>query len=372
MTRLRSNFADVLVVLLLVLAEIDVLVSDLDGSTVALLLFPIGWTLPLLARRRAPILAALAVLASLAIEAQVAYDGTERQVVLITAIMAFYTLGRRVERERALLAGAVGVLLGIVLIAADKGPISASGIIFLAVVSVAPFAAGMAVRIRELESEQHADRAERLEHEQGERERAAVAEERARIARELHDMIGHAVSVITVQAGAARLMIDNDPEKARGPLQAIEDTGHETLAEMRRLIGILRDMGEPGLAPQPGLDQLDRLVQGVRDSGLPVELRREGDAATPLPPNVDLAAYRIVQEALTNALKHGGRGVTIVTVQFALHSVALEVNSPAGASVKGNGHGLVGMRERVTQCGGELQVGETAAGGYAVRAVLPL
>jgi len=103
-----------------------------------------------------------------------------------------------------------------------------------------------------------------------------------------------------------------------------------------------------------------------------VELRREGDPAAPLPPDIDLAAYRIVQEALTNALKHGGRGQTIVTVQFALHSLALEIDSPAGPNVKGNGHGLVGMRERVTQCGGELHVGETAAGGYAVRAVLPL
>jgi signal transduction histidine kinase len=372
MTRLRSHLADVLIVLLLVLAEVDVLVSDLDGPKVALLLFPIGWTLPLLARRRAPILASLTVLGSLAIEAQVAYDGTERQVVLITAIMAFYTLGRRVERERALLAGAVGLLLGLVLIAADSGPIKADGIIFLAVVSIAPFAGGMAVRARELESEQHAGRAERLEREQEERERAAVAEERARIARELHDMIGHAISVITVQAGAARLQLDADPEKAREPLQAIEDTGHETLAEMRRLIGILRDMGEPGLAPQPGLGQLDRLVQGVRDSGLPVELRREGDPAAPLPPNVDLAAYRIVQEALTNALKHGGRGPTTVTVQFALRSLALEITSPGGPTVQGNGHGLVGMRERVDQCGGELHVGETAAGGYAFRAVLPL
>jgi signal transduction histidine kinase len=293
-------------------------------------------------------------------------------VVLITAIMAFYTLGRRVELERALLAAAVGLLLGVVLVLADTGPITASQVIFLAVISAAPFGAGVAVRNRELESEEHADRAERLEREQEERERAAVAEERARLARELHDMIGHAVSVITVQAGAARLLLDDDPEKARGPLQAIEDTGHETLAEMRRLIGILRDMGEPGLAPQPGLGQLDRLVQGVRDSGLPVELHREGDPAATLPPDIDLAAYRIVQEALTNALKHGGRGPTTVTVQFALHSLALEIESTGGTGVKGNGHGLVGMRERVTQCGGELHVGETAAGGYAVRAVLPL
>jgi signal transduction histidine kinase len=296
-------------------------------------------------------------------------------VVLISAILAFYTLGRRVERERALLAAAVGVLLGLVLIDADSGPISVSGVIFLVVLSVAPFGAGMAMRARELESAELADRATRLEEEQEERERAAVAEERARLARELHDMIGHAISVITVQAGAARLLLDEDPGKAKGPLQAIEETGHETLAEMRRLIGILRDMGEPGLAPQPGLEQLERLVQGVRDSGLPVELRREGQPTAPLPPAVDLAAYRIVQEALTNALKHGGRGSTIVTVQHTLRSLSLEIDSPGGSwrpTAQGNGHGLVGMRERVAQCGGELHVGQTPAGGYAVRAVLPL
>jgi signal transduction histidine kinase len=186
-------------------------------------------------------------------------------------------------------------------------------------------------------------------------------------------MIGHAISVITVQAGAARTVLDSDPARAKDALVAIEDTGRETLDEMRRLIGVLRDMGEPGLAPQPGMAQLDRLVQGVRDSGLPVELHREGEPVAELPPAVDLAAYRIVQEGLTNALKHGGQGSAVVTVRYALRSVALQIESEGSGVRNGGtgGHGLVGMRERVEQCGGELEAGDTPR-GFSVRATLPL
>jgi signal transduction histidine kinase len=372
--RFRAHLGDLLVVAIFVAALVDVALAQPSGNTVALYLFPAGWTLPLLLRRRWPLESALAVLGVLAIEGQVAYHGSELQEALVAAIFAFYVLGRRVERSRALVAGAFGLVLGLLLLSADSGPITASDVLFLAILSAAPFGAGMALRHREEEAGELLDRASRAEREQEERARAAVAEERARIARELHDMIGHAISVITVQAGAARLQLDNDPQRAREPLMAIEETGHEALAEMRRLIGILRDMGEPGLAPQPGLAQLERLVQGVRDSGLPVELRREGEGPESLPPAVDLAAYRIVQEALTNALKHGGEGAAVVTVGYALRSLRLEIESPAGAHANGsgNGHGLVGMRERVDQCGGELHAGATADGRFAVRAVLPL
>jgi signal transduction histidine kinase len=268
----------------------------------------------------------------------------------------------------------LGAVLAAVMTASDSGPVTGASVAFVAILAAAPFGAGMALRRREEEAAELTTRASRLEREQEERAREAVAEERARIARELHDMIGHAISVITVQAGAARLQLDHDPQRAREPLTAIEEIGHETLAEMRRLIGILRDMGEPGLAPQPGLAQLDRLVQGVRASGLAVELRREGDAAGAVPPAVDLAAYRIVQEALTNALKHGGRGRALVTVRYSLRSLAVEIQSPAGGRPAGggNGHGLVGMRERVALCGGELSAGAGPDGGYGVRAVLPL
>jgi signal transduction histidine kinase len=372
--RLRAYLTDLVIVAMFVAAELDVLVTAPDGPRVALLLFPALWTLPLLLRRRWPATAALAVVGALALEAQIAYSGTESQAALVAIVLAFYTLGRRLDRSRAVLACAFGVVLGMVVVDADKGPITGADVVFVAIAAGAPFGAGFALRRREEEAVELEHRATQAELEQEERADAAVAEERARIARELHDMIGHAISVITVQAGAARLQLDQDPRKAREPLVAIEETGHATMAEMRRLIGILREMGEPGLAPQPGMAQLERLVQGVRDAGLPVELHREGDELRRLPPAVDLAAYRIVQEALTNALKHGGDGGAVVTVRFAPGSLALEIQSPAGARANGagNGHGLVGMRERVEGCGGELQAGATADGGYAVRAVLPL
>jgi|tagenome__1003787_1003787.scaffolds.fasta_scaffold20918754_2 signal transduction histidine kinase len=373
-SRERPNVADLGIVALFVVAELDALIADRPGPSLALLVFPALWTLPLLFRRRWPTAAALGALGGFALQSQVAYAGTESPVALVAVILAFYTIGRREERSRAVLAALLGAVLGGVVIAADSGPVTGSGIVFLAIICATPTAAGMVLRARERETAELTSRARRLEREQEERARVAVAEERARIARELHDMIGHAISVITVQAGAARLQLDHNPERARQPLLAIEQTGHDTLAEMRRLIGILRDMGEPGLAPQPGLAQLDRLVEGVRESGLPVELRREGDQGAPLPSAVDLAAYRIVQEALTNALKHGVGGRAIVTVRYALRSLALEVDSRQrrGRNGGGGGHGLVGMRERVEQCGGDLEAGETSDGGYTVRATLPL
>jgi len=373
-TRVRGHLDELGILALFAAAELDALLADRSGSTVALLIFPAAWTLPLLFRRRWAAGSAIAILAALALEAQIAYPGTESQIVLVPVILAFFSLGRWEEPARALFAAAIGLLLGGIVVASDSGPVTASGVVFIAIISITPLAAGMIVRARQREADEMALHAYRLEVEQEELAREAVAEERARIARELHDMIGHAISVITVQAGAARLQLDTDPERARDPLLAIEQTGHQALAEMRRLIGMLREMGEPGLAPQPGLEQLDRLLEGVRRSGLPVELRRQGDPIAPVPPLVDLAAYRIVQEALTNALKHGGEGDAMVTVRYSVSSLALEIESQ-GAAIEGSnggGHGLVGMRERVDQCRGELQVGETADGGYSVRATLPL
>ena len=373
-TRVRGHLDELGILALFAAAELDALLADRSGSTVALLIFPAAWTLPLLFRRRWAAGSAIAILAALALEAQIAYPGTESQIVLVPVILAFFSLGRWEEPARALFAAAIGLLLGGIVVASDSGPVTASGVVFIAIISITPLAAGMIVRARQREADEMALHAYRLEVEQEELAREAVAEERARIARELHDMIGHAISVITVQAGAARLQLDTDPERARDPLLAIEQTGHQALAEMRRLIGMLREMGEPGLAPQPGLEQLDRLLEGVRRSGLPVELRRQGDPIAPVPPLVDLAAYRIVQEALTNALKHGGEGDAMVTVRYSVSSLALEIESQ-GAAIEGSnggGHGLVGMRERVDQCRGELQVGETADGGYSVLATLPL
>jgi signal transduction histidine kinase len=211
-------------------------------------------------------------------------------------------------------------------------------------------------------------RAARLELER----REAVASERTRIARELHDVIAHSVSVMTVQAGAAEEMLKLDPARAVEPVRAVQETGRQALVEMKRLVGMLReDDDELGLSPQPGIADVEQLVARMRDAGLAVTLRVEGDSR-PMPIGVDLSAYRVVQEALTNSLKHGGQAA-VVTLRYAARSLAVEVTDDGGgvSTGKGDGHGLVGMRERVGIFGGTFEAGPREGGGFAVRALLP-
>jgi signal transduction histidine kinase len=203
--------------------------------------------------------------------------------------------------------------------------------------------------------------------------REAVVEERARIARELHDVIAHHVSMIVLQAGAERHALDGRESSARDVLGTIERTGRDALAETRRLLGMLREGGADPLSPQPGLADLDLLVSQVRDAGLPVQLHVEGDRRD-LPVGLDLSAYRIVQEALTNALKHAGRATAAVRIRY--HDDALELQiADDGASTPTRatgGHGLVGMRERVALYGGTFEARPRDGGGYLVRALLPI
>jgi signal transduction histidine kinase len=202
----------------------------------------------------------------------------------------------------------------------------------------------------------------------------AAAEERVRIAREMHDLLGHSVSLMVVQAGAERLALGDERPSTREALLAIEHTGREALAEMSRLLGILRKDGEGlSLAPRPGLGQIDALVETMRDAGVLVELRVEGKPKE-LPAGVDVSAYRIVQEALTNVVKHAGPATAVVVVRHGRRTVEVEVTDDGRGSANGsaNGHGLVGMRERVELHGGTLEAGSRGAGGYAVKARLPV
>jgi signal transduction histidine kinase len=205
--------------------------------------------------------------------------------------------------------------------------------------------------------------------------RDAVGEERARIARELHDVVAHAMGVMVVQAGAARVVIERDPASAANALQRIEDTGRTGLAEMRRLVGILQTDDEAALEPQPGLDQLDELLERMRETGLPVEATLEGTQRH-LPPGVDLTAYRVVQEALTNALKHGEGARARVLLRYCDDALELEIaddgRGPPPDGTHTPGHGLIGMRERVDLFGGSLETGERRGGGFVVRATIPL
>jgi signal transduction histidine kinase len=201
-----------------------------------------------------------------------------------------------------------------------------------------------------------------------------VADERTRIARELHDVVAHAISVTVVQARGGRRMLDESPDEARAAFDAIERTSTHALAEMRRLLGMLRESDDDlALAPQPSLTRLDALAEQVRAAGLPVEIAVEGDPVE-LPPGVDLSAYRIVQEALTNALKHAGPARARVRVRYAQEELELEITDDGAGNGDGggSGHGLLGMRERVAVFGGELEAGVNAGGGYALRARLPI
>lgn len=232
---------------------------------------------------------------------------------------------------------------------------------FAMAVAGGSWALGEAARTRRLAIQQEA--------------RRAVAEEQARIARELHDVIAHSVSVIVVQAGAAGDVFDERPDQARSALASIERAGRETLAELRGLLSAVR----PGAAedrthPQPGLDRVDELAAPLREAGLEVEIRREGDASA-IPAGVELAAYRIVQEALTNTLRHGRATRAEVTLRHDADAVELEVRDNgrgAAANGDGGGHGLVGMRERASMYGGTFEAGQAAGGGYRVHARLPL
>ena len=201
----------------------------------------------------------------------------------------------------------------------------------------------------------------------------AVAEERARIARELHDVIAHSVSVMTVQAGAVRRLLQPGQERERLALEAIESTGREALTEMRRLVGLLRRQGTvPDFSPQPSMRAVDVLVGTIREAGLPVELAVEGEPRE-LAPGVDLAAYRVIQEALTNALKYAGPARAWVTVRWREDEIEVEIanDGSSEATGDGTGHGLIGLRERVALVGGTIESGPRAGGGFVVTARLP-
>jgi signal transduction histidine kinase len=236
---------------------------------------------------------------------------------------------------------------------------------------------GDTLRRRSVQMVELQQRADDFEREREEESRRAVAEERARIARELHDIIAHSVSVMVVQAAAGRRVLDSQPETARASLEAIETTGRQALAEIRRLLGVLRrdDGPDEALVPQPGLAHVEALVDEMRRAGLPVELRVEGEPG-PLPPGVDVSAYRVVQEALTNTLRHAGPARVSVIVRYGPDDVEVEVSDDGHGSsahpAPAGGQGLVGMRERVALFQGDFEAGPRAGGGFAVRARLPI
>ncbi len=330
-------------------------------------------TLPLAWRRRAP-LAVLCVAGAAALLEGALLANFPSFQPFVALIVAVYSVAAHSDRRRAIIGAGLAAVILVpgTLLKALTGERSVDLGAF--VVFAAAWIVGRALRRWRLEAGELGRRADRLEREREQRARVAVAEERTRIARELHDIVAHAVSIVVIQAQGAQRALEGEQKPVREALDSIEWTGRQALVEMRRLLGVLRRGDEElALAPQPSLRHLPALVEHVREAGLPVELRVDGDPA-PLPPGVDVSAYRIVQEALTNTLKHAGPAHARVVVRYAVDQLELDISDDGQRrGRKGrHGHGLVGIGERVAVVGGSFESGRQASGGFRVRARLPL
>ena len=328
----------------------------------------VGWTLALTVRRRWP-LPVLAAVVSLGLGLSLAEPDTGPLSYVLALVVASFTVGRQTASWWGPVL-CVGLFWAIY--AASGGALA--DFIFTGLLYGSAWGMGYALRQRAFRIAELHDEAEDLRERQAEREQHALAQERARIARELHDIVSHSITVIGIQAQAVARRLRDDQEAEKADLRSMEETARQAMAEMRRLLGVLRSDGAPAtLAPQPGLDQLPRLVADMRGAGVPVEVQVEG-SPTPLPPGVDLTAYRVVQEALTNCRKHGGGAPARVLIRYEAHRVDVCVDDDGTASPPdgSGGYGLIGMRERVSVFGGTLQVGPRPGGGFSLHASLPV
>lgn len=333
---------------------------------------PLLLGLPLLWRRRFPLLAVAVITVAFVAQALASDDSAEGVEILIPWALGLYGVATFATRRRAF-SGLALFAAGYTIYALEDRNVRVGGndqrwsAAFWGLFALAAWLIGFVVRSRR-EAAAVAAEAARIES----AAEMALLDERSRIARELHDVIAHTVSVIGLQAGAAERMLDRDPERAREPLQSIQGRARESVLELRRLLGILREDAQPAqLAPQPRLAALGQLVEKVAAAGLAVELRFEGGAET-LPAGIELSAYRIVQEALTNVLRHADATRATVVVRYCDRSLELEVSdNGSSATMNGSGHGLIGMRERAALYGGTVAVSLTPDGGFCVRARLP-
>ena len=328
-------------------------------------------TLPLVWRRRWPVPVLGVTIAAVLIEGAV----RDPSAAALPMLIAVYTVATQRSHRTAVLAAGVASLALFTEMELAHVAATIPGAVSRIATPAAACALGLWVHARRDYVEQLRETAVRLSHERRLLARQAVAEERVRIARELHDVVAHNVSLMVVQAGAVRETID-PAHPARPVLESMARTGREALAEMRHMLGVLRleDTADgAGRAPQPGVADLGPLIEQARGAGLPVELSVEG-TARPLPPGIDLSAYRIVQEALTNTLRHAGPTQARVLLRYRADALEVRVSDSGrgSAAPTSGGHGLVGMRERVALFGGELVAGAVPGGGFAVRAVLPL
>jgi signal transduction histidine kinase len=375
-----NRYGDVILAVVLGVALlVEMLLFDGGHKTSGVVLVLLAAT-ALVVRRTQPILSFVACWLGLVGAAYFVpgFDNGSSAFVVIY-FLSLFSLGAY-SRGREVAVSVLLVLIGIIvfLVADNDGAPGLGDVAFATVFVGGPWATGLALRLRR----ELAVANERLRVEQEEKTRRAIAEERSTIARELHDVVAHAISVTVLQSRGARRMLGRDEEKVRSALNAIEHTNTQALGDMRRLLAILRDTegdaggdtgGDAGTAPQPSLSRLDVLLNDVRGSGLPVEVSAAGDNLD-VPPGVDLSAYRIIQEALTNVLKHAGPASARVELTYGEDDLTLRVTDDGRAEPTSNGrrgHGLVGIRERVAVVGGEVEAGPRQGGGFEVRARLP-
>jgi signal transduction histidine kinase len=336
-------------------------------------------TVPLALRRIYPVPILVVVVVGFLFDRALDYPST---IATIGFAFAFHSLGSQLPRRRSLVIGLP--VIAFLTLFTISGVLSTDSVTWatvfiVALVTAAPLMLGREVYERRRYVSELEARTEHLERDRLERAERAVREERSRIARELHDVVAHEMTVMTVQAAAARRVLGKRPTEAAEALVAIESAGHQALTEMRRLLGVLRTADAAGdLAPQPGIERLGILVEQMRDAGLAVDLTITG-LARGVPAGIDVNAFRIVQEALTNTLKHGGpQARATVRLAFGSDQLSIEVEddgrgaAEALSDTNGTGQGLVGMRERVALLHGELTAGPRAGGGYRVRARLPI
>jgi signal transduction histidine kinase len=340
----------------------------------SLVLIPLG-SAALVFRRRAP-MTVLALTGTVSLIEAV--TGDPRAPVAMSAVIALYTVASTTDRATTWRAGllTMTVLTGASMLAGPLPWYAQENLAILAWTGIGA-TAGDAVRSRRAFVQAIRERAEKAERTREEEARRRVAEERVRIARDLHDVVAHHIALVNVQAGVAAHVMDKRPDQAKEALAHVREASRSALNELRATVGLLRQSGDPEAPtePAPGLDRLDELVGTFRSAGLRVEVAR-ADAGTSLPAAVDLAAYRIIQEALTNVQKHAGTAakaeVSVVRVGPDIEITVLDDGSGANEAPHEGGHGLLGMRERVTALRGTLTTGPRYGGGFRVHAILPI
>jgi signal transduction histidine kinase len=374
--RLRREAVDALFIVVAWAAVVEVLITRADVDRLAMALIAPLWSLPLLFRRRYGLFSVVAASAALVAAVLISPSSFEHLNMPVFAALLTMVVAGSIADFRESIAAGVAALACVEFVQSRLSSVSAGDYASFALFLTACWLVGRTLTLRGQQTQELRARVRAAERSRSEAVGRAAADERARIARELHDVVAHSVSVMVVQASGVRRLLNEDQTREREALMSVEQIGRQALTEMRRMLGVMRtDEERPAaaLAPQPGLEHLDRLIEQVEEAGLPVTLHVEG-SRLPLSPGIDLSAYRIVQEGLTNTLKHAEGARADVFVRYGTDVVELEIadDGPGTSNGDGMGHGLVGMRERVALYGGTLEAGPRPGGGYSLRAKLPV